>query len=126
MMYVISGSAIPECQNSNLGFLIFVEDDNEFQYCSATGWSSLEIDLPNGLNGINGTDGANGIDGINGTDGEPGSDGQDGVNGSSIISEKTIEDAGENCTYGGMKIVVGIDLDGDWQIDDGTDSFNYL
>ena len=121
MMYVISGSAIPECQNSNLGFLIFVEDDNEFQYCSATGWSSLEIDLPSGLNGVNGTDGANGIDGINGTDGEPGSDGQDGVNGSSIISEKTIEDAGENCTYGGMKIVVGIDLDGDWQIDDGTE-----
>ena len=121
MMYVISGSAIPECQNSNLGFLIFVEDDNEFQYCSASGWSSLEIDLPSGLNGVNGTDGANGIDGINGTDGEPGSDGQDGVNGSSIISEKTIEDAGENCTYGGMKIVEGIDLDGDWQIDDGTE-----
>ena len=121
MMYVISGSAIPDCGNSNFGFLIFVEDENEFQYCSSTGWSSLEIDLPSGLNGSNGIDGTDGVDGTNGTNGEPGIDGTDGVNGSSIISEKTIEDAGENCSYGGMKIVVGIDLDGDWQIDNGTE-----
>ena len=121
MMYVISGSQVPDCHSDNLGFLVFVEDENQFQYCSVSGWSVLEIDLPSGLNGTNGTDGSDGSDGSDGTDGADGSDGEDGVNGSSIISEKTVEEAGENCTYGGMKIVVGLDLDGDWQIDEDTE-----
>ena len=56
MMYVISGSQVPDCHSDNLGFLVFVEDENQFQYCSVSGWNVLEIDLPSGLNGTNGTD----------------------------------------------------------------------
>ena len=59
----------------------------------------------------------NGIDGING---------EDGVDGTSIISEKTVEPAGENCPYGGIKITIGTDLDGDWEIDLGSEILTTL
>ena len=69
--------------------MIYVEDEKQFQYCSAVGWSVLELDLPSGLDGTNGT---NGVDGLDGTDG---ADGMDGIDGTSIISEKTVEPAGK-------------------------------
>lgn len=51
----------------------------------------------------NGADGADGI-------GTPGPAGDAGVNGLSIV---TPEPAGTNCRYGGLRIDVGMDLDGD-------------
>ena len=115
MTYVRTGAQAPDCETNNLGILIYVEDEKQFQYCSAVGWSVLELDLPSGLDGTNGT---NGVDGLDGTDG---ADGMDGIDGTSIISEKTVEPAGENCPYGGTKITIGTDLDGDWEIDLGSE-----
>ena len=115
MTYVRTGAQAPDCESNNLGILIYVEDEKQFQYCSAVGWSVLELDLPSGLDGTNGT---NGVDGLDGTDG---ADGMDGIDGTSIISEKTVEPAGENCPYGGTKITIGTDLDGDWEIDLGSE-----
>ena len=66
MIYISSGSQAPDCQNSNLGTMIYVEDEKQFQYCSSSGWTVLEIDLPNGANGSNGTNGTNGVDGADG------------------------------------------------------------
>ena len=101
--------------------MIYVEDEKQFQYCSSSGWTVLEIDLPNGANGSNGTNGTNGVDGADGANGIDGINGEDGVDGTSIISEKTVEPAGENCPYGGIKITIGTDLDGDWEIDLGSE-----
>ena len=115
MTYVRTGAQAPDCETNNLGILIYVEDEKQFQYCSAVGRSVLELDLPSGLDGTNGT---NGVDGLDGTDG---ADGMDGIDGTSIISEKTVEPAGENCPYGGTKITIGTDLDGDWEIDLGSE-----
>ena len=75
MTYVRTGAQAPDCETNNLGILIYVEDEKQFQYCSAVGWSVLELDLPSGLDGTNGTNGADGLDGTDGVDGI------DGVNG---------------------------------------------
>lgn len=48
--------------------------------------------------------------GADGTDGTPGPAGDAGVNGLSLV---TAEPAGPNCRYGGVRVDVGVDLDGD-------------
>ena len=54
MIYISSGSQT-ELYDNGLGTMIYVEDEKQFQYCSSSGWTVLEIDLPNGSNGTNGT-----------------------------------------------------------------------
>ena len=53
MIYISSGKP-PDSEP-----MIYVEDEKQFQYCSSSGWTVLEIDLPNGANGSNGTNGTN-------------------------------------------------------------------
>ncbi len=66
---------LPTCDSTQLGQLFFVLAEESFQFCSSTGYESID------LHGIVGEDGADGVDGKNGTNGTNGKDGTDGVDG---------------------------------------------
>ncbi len=68
-------------------------------------------------NGADGQPGTNGTDGVDGEDGEDGTDGVDGTNGTDSIVKLVNESAGANCTYGGVKILVGRDLNDNGTLD---------
>ncbi len=55
--------------------------------------------------------GADGSDGANGGDGSDGSNGADGSNGFNSLIRTTTEDPGANCSNGGLRIDIGLDLD---------------
>ena len=63
--------------------------------------------------GENGTDGMDGSDGQNGETGADGLDGSDGQNGLSITAITLPEPQGENCLNGGLRLIVGVDLNSD-------------
>lgn len=58
----------------------------------------------------------NGAPGGAGAEGPAGATGSAGADGRNALSVVTAEPAGANCTYGGVRIDVGIDLDGDGQL----------
>ena len=59
--------------------------------------------------GQNGADGTNGAAGADGANGSKGADGQSGV---STVVRVSVEPAGTNCTYGGGKFELGLDIGG--------------
>ena len=62
-------------------------------------------------------DGTNGLDGINGANGSNGKDGSDGTNGlTSLIMTSAVE-AGENCANGGFRLDIGLDANGNGQLE---------
>lgn len=66
----------------------------------------------------------NGVDGSDGSDGENGTDGLNGLN--SLI-ETSEELPGANCSYGGIRIDVGLDNDGSGILDSGeVDQTRYV
>lgn len=72
-------------------------------------------DGSDGKDGQPGTDGKDGIDGTPGADGHDGSPGQNGLN--SLI-RTAHEFAGANCTYGGVRIEVGLDANNNGVLED--------
>lgn len=70
---------------------------------------------------------SNGTDGTNGQDGEDGTDGQDGSDGACSFIVVTDEPSGENCEFGGLKIVTGKDRNGNKEFDEEEiDDTDYL
>ena len=118
--YVDSGDDLPACDTPIFGRLYYVASTSGFEVCTSSGWTFINlIGAPgnDGVNGTKGTDGTDGVDGADGTDGENGTVGAPGIDGESIISVRIPEQEGENCPYSGTKIQIGIDDDGDRQID---------
>jgi hypothetical protein len=75
------------------------------------------IDGMDGTDGTAGTDGTDGVDGTDGSNGNDGTDGTDGSNGNDSLVAVVPESPGENCTYGGQRIDVGLDADADGTLD---------
>jgi len=71
----------------------------------------------NGADGKDGTNGTNGTDGTDGTNGTNGTDGKDGSNGNDSIIKITEEPAGKNCEFGGKKVEIGTDKNGNTVLD---------
>ena len=101
---ISTASALPTCTVDTEGQLYYVQDAEEFQYCTAGSYSAIDITGPQGDAGVDGTDGTDGVIG------------EDGLN--SII-RVSYESPGDNCTYGGKRIEVGLDADGDSILDAG-------
>jgi hypothetical protein len=77
----------------------------------------------------NGADGANGSQGANGTNGATGATGATGTSGNNSLIEVTTEPPGsENCDgYGGQKVSVGVDANGNGALDDDeVESVEYV
>ncbi len=72
---------------------------------------------PAGPNGQDGATGPSGPQGEQGPAGENGEDGSDGEGLNSLISS-TVEEAGENCENGGIKIQTGIDTNSNGTLDE--------
>ena len=67
---------------------------------------------PDGATGPTGATGATGAIGPAGSNGANGTNGTNGTNGLNSIMLLTAEPAGAHCTYGGTKVQVGLDTDG--------------
>src|SRR5690348_5971588 len=52
-----------------------------------------------------------------GDPGSPGTNGTDGANGANALVDSVAEPAGANCPFGGTKILVGIDANGNGTLD---------
>jgi len=94
-------------ENGN-GILDSNEIDSSEIICNGIDGSD-GTDGTNGTNGTDGTDGLNGTNGSDGTDGVNGANGTDGNNGINALVNQSIEAAGANCDYGGIRFDVGID-----------------
>jgi hypothetical protein len=57
--------------------------------------------------------------GANGAQGAAGANGANGANGAASLFTLNVEAAGSNCTYGGNKMLSGVDTNGDGQLDNG-------
>ena len=108
----------------------------------------ISVDICNGANGVDGADGAQGPQGPAGNDGADGADGQDGSDGAqgpqgpagndgadgadgqdgaTALMATSSESAGNNCASGGVKIEVGVDDNGNNQLDSNeVDSTQYV
>ncbi len=58
--YVLSATDLPVCDANTLGRLYYVEADTNFQACTSTGWTVVQIQGPPGSDGVDGSDGADG------------------------------------------------------------------
>ena len=76
--FAATAADLPVCNEDTNGRLYYVEADNQFQVCKTSGWSVIDIQ---GTDGVDGQDGAPGADGADGQDGAPGADGVDGADG---------------------------------------------
>jgi len=108
---VDSVEGLPTCDPSIVGQIYFVSSSGGFQYCTILpsiepGWMVVNLTGPAGQAG---NDGQNGIDGAHGTHGENGSNGSSGL---TTLATTTLEPEGDNCQSGGVKISVGIDING--------------
>ena len=81
-----------------------------FSFAYFPDWEVVDLTGPAGENGTNGMDG---LDGQNGEPGADGLDGLDGQNGLSITAITLPEPLGENCLNGGLRLIVGVDLNSD-------------
>ena len=99
---------LPHCDNREFGQLYFVSSLAAFKLCSEPGWSQIDLVGPAGEDGADGQDGSQGING---------SDGQDGVNGTSVLVTTTPIVSTKICANHGVRIDVGLDLDGNGSLD---------
>ena len=82
---------------------------------------------PAGNDGADGQDGAQGPQGPQGPVGNDGADGNNGQDGSTALIATSTETAGVNCANGGVKIEVGVDDNGNGQLDTNEiDSTQYV
>mgnify|MGYP004280571615 CR=1 FL=1 len=56
--YVLSATDLPVCDANTLGRLYYVEADTNFQACTSTGWTVVQIQGPPGPPGLDGVDGS--------------------------------------------------------------------
>lgn len=72
-------------------------------------------------------DGADGMNGRDGTDGVDGTDGTNGSNGLNSLIATVIEQPGANCTNGGYRLDVGLDANGNGELEASeVESSEYL
>lgn len=96
---VASVSALPECDATREGSLVYVRDVREFQTCAEGSWQVIDLRGPagadgkDGLAGKDGTDGAQGVAGAAGAAGRDGADGRDGVDGQDGVDGTDGQDA---------------------------------
>ena len=87
------GEELPDCAEANHGQTFYVEAEDLFYVCDASGWAALDLRGqtgaggatgaagPAGADGVDGTDGSDGLNGLNGSDGVDGTDGAIGPQG---------------------------------------------
>jgi hypothetical protein len=75
-------AALPACDASAEGWLVYVKAAASFQACIGGAWQAIEI---KGEKGNDGADGKNGTDGKDGAAGEKGEQGAKGESGSTVI-----------------------------------------
>ena len=126
-LFVNSSEDLPVCDKDREGQLVYIGDDEIFNYCKESAWLDLNI---KGKNGESRTKGAKGD---NGKRGHKGDRGNRGKSGHKSLAYQTIELAGSNCTDGGTKLDSGIDngdgggvADNDILEDGEIDVTNYI
>ncbi len=110
---VNGGLRINAGQDSNANGTLDEGEVSETQYVCHGG---------TGQRGQAGQDGEDGEDGDNGNSGETGDSGSDGLESLVSVSE---EAAGDNCAEGGQEVRVGLDEDGDDELDEDEVSATY-
>ena len=68
---ILVNMVIPSCGKADLGRTIYVQEDAQFQYCSAEGWKVIDL---KGATGATGPTGSTGGVGPTGSPGSPGAD----------------------------------------------------
>ncbi len=63
---ILTGTTIPSCGKADLGRTIYVEELKQFQYCSASGWTVIDLTGPQGSAGATGATGPTGATGAAG------------------------------------------------------------
>lgn len=101
---VAAGEKMGECNDKNVGEMIFVTDSAAVYYCDGSDWQTL-----NGKDGVDGKDGADGKDGENGANGSNGENGSSGSAGAGCSVEEI--DNGYKIVCGGDS--VGVVLNGE-------------
>ena len=96
---VINSAPLLSCQNNGITFQTGI-DANSNQVLDEGEILKIQY-VCNGVNGISGTNGSNGTNGINGAD---------GVGSIDALLSLVSEASGINCTVGGSKVNVGLDL----------------
>ena len=84
---------------------------------------------PTGATGAQGPAGATGPQGVAGAQGPQGTSGSTGLSGLNSLIKTTVEPAGSNCQYGGIKIEVGLDSNRNGILNSNeinTSSTNYM
>ncbi|MBF0440423.1 MAG: hypothetical protein HQK54_00815 [Oligoflexales bacterium] len=66
---LLSGMMTPSCGKADLGRTIYVLEDKTFKYCSATGWTAIDLTGPAGAAGAAGVKGEKGATGTAGSSG---------------------------------------------------------
>jgi hypothetical protein len=110
---VLSGTSNPlAATGSNGDFYINTTTNTLFGPKAGGAW-------PTGVSlvGPQGATGPAGPQGLTGATGATGATGQAGVNGSSSLLKTTAEPAGNNCSAGGTKVEVGLDVNGNGVLD---------
>lgn len=107
---VDSPDDLSNCSSGIENQIFFVTNESAFFVCILPDWQIVDLTGPAGENG---TDGIDGLDGQNGEPGADGLNGLDGQNGLSITAITLPEPQGENCLNGGLRLIVGVDLNSD-------------
>lgn len=114
---VITTTAEPQGENCSAGGtqITITTGDVSVTFYACNGRDGTNgsngADGTNGANGVDGANGSNGVDGTNGTNGSDGANGANGTNGTNgvdgltPVTTSTAEPQGENCPYGGVKLV---------------------
>jgi ELWxxDGT repeat protein len=90
--FAASTSNLPNCQSEKIGWLYYIQDQENFRVCTQFGWDIVDIYGPSG------------------NDGEDGLDGKDGRDGDSIAMNIV---AATSCLTGGKKFQFGLDKNQD-------------
>ena len=60
LVTIFAGQALPACGQADVGRTIYSQDQKTFLYCTATGWTALDLKGPAGATGATGATGAAG------------------------------------------------------------------